>query len=274
MTAYYNEFDPFAAAWLRELIKAGLISNGDVDERSIVDVRPSDLSGYTQCHFFAGIGVWSHALRQAGWPDDKPVWTGSCPCQPFSRANTVYGRRGKQDERHLWPYWKALIAERKPPVVFGEQVTDAIAGGWMDEVADDMERLDYAVGAATMPALGIGSPQERMRLWFVCHANDERLQGVGISEAFAGKNGGISAWGEVAGTGNPYRGKRWITKPGLRLLANGSATHVGRVRGYGNAIVGPLATAFIQSACEAIGDLVPANDNHFNRSTSAKASHA
>jgi DNA (cytosine-5)-methyltransferase 1 len=79
MTAYYNEIDPFAAAWLRELIKAKHIAPGDVDERSIEDVVPSELMGYTQCHFFAGIGVWSHALRCAGWTDDRPIWTGSCP---------------------------------------------------------------------------------------------------------------------------------------------------------------------------------------------------
>src|SRR3990167_3813886 len=73
MTAYYNEIDPYAAQWLRNLIKAGHIAPGDVDERSIVDVRADDLRGYTQCHFFAGIGVWSHALRLAGWPDELAV---------------------------------------------------------------------------------------------------------------------------------------------------------------------------------------------------------
>lgn len=79
MTAYYNEVDPYAAEWLRNLILCGLIAPGDVDERSIEDVTPADLRGYTQCHFFAGIGVWSYALRMAQWPDSRPVWTGSCP---------------------------------------------------------------------------------------------------------------------------------------------------------------------------------------------------
>ena len=86
MKAYYNENDPKAATWLRELIRNGYIANGDVDERSIEDILPNDLAGYTQCHFFAGIGGWSYALRLAGWPDDRAVWTGSCPCQPFSTA--------------------------------------------------------------------------------------------------------------------------------------------------------------------------------------------
>ena len=83
---YYNEFDPFAAQWLRNLIKAGLIPAGDVDERSITEVKPADLRGYAQCHFFAGIGGWSLALELAGVPESTRLFTGSCPCQPFSSA--------------------------------------------------------------------------------------------------------------------------------------------------------------------------------------------
>src|SRR5690606_16323109 len=83
---YYNEFDPKAAAWLRELMAAGLIPEGDVDERSIEDVRPDELVGYRHAHFFAGIGGWPYALRLAVWPAGGHVGTGSCPCQPSSRA--------------------------------------------------------------------------------------------------------------------------------------------------------------------------------------------
>src|SRR5690606_12736770 len=111
--------DPYAADWLRNLIREGHIADGEVDTRSIVDVAPSDLVAFAQCHFFAGIGVWSHALRLAGWPDDRPIWTGSCPCQPFSAAGK---RKGTEDERHLWPVFYRLIAECRPPIVLGEQV--------------------------------------------------------------------------------------------------------------------------------------------------------
>ncbi len=167
MTAYYNEFDTYAAQWLRNLIAADLIAPGDVDERSITDVRADELTGYTQCHFFAGIGVWSLALRLSGWPDDRPVWTGSCPCQPFSVAGKG---EGTDDERHLWPAWFDLIRQRKPSVIFGEQVEAAIRHGWLDLVQADLEGSGYACGAVCLPVAGIGGPHIRNRLWFVADA--------------------------------------------------------------------------------------------------------
>ena len=168
MTAYYNEIDPYAAQWLRNLIDAGHIARGDVDERSIVDVRASDLAGYGQCHFFAGIGGWSVALRLAGWPDDRPVWTGSCPCQPFSAAGAG---KAADDERHLWPAWFPLIAQRRPAIVFGEQVEAAIGWGWLDAVFADLEGEGYACGTSVLPACGVGAPHIRQRTWFVADAD-------------------------------------------------------------------------------------------------------
>jgi len=165
--AYYNEIDPFAAAWLRNLIAAGHIAPGDVDERSIEDVRPEDVRGYTQCHWFAGLGGWSYALRLAGWPDDRAIWTGSCPCQPFSSA----GRRGGTDDaRHLWPAWFRLIRECAPVVVFGEQVASKDGLAWFDAVHADLEGAGYAVGAVDCCAAGVGAPHIRQRLWFVADA--------------------------------------------------------------------------------------------------------
>lgn len=164
MSAYYNEFDPYAAQWLRNLISAGHIALGEVDERSIVDVRADELRGFVQCHFFAGIGGWSLAARMAGWPDTRPLWTGSCPCQPFSVAGK---QEGQADERHLWPVFFELIGANRPDVVMGEQVAAAIGKDWLDGVHFDLESIGYACGATVVPACAVDAPHRRDRLWFV-----------------------------------------------------------------------------------------------------------
>ena len=201
MATYYNEIDPQAAQWLRNLIAAGHLPDGDVDTRSVEDVHPHEIRGYTQAHFFAGIGGWPLALRLAGWPDDRPVWTGSCPCQPFSAAGA---RAGFDDERHLWPAWYWLIEQCRPPVVFGEQVASKAADDWLDLVQADMEALDYALGAIPFPAASVGAPHIRDRLYWVANALGHRLQ-EGLSrradserETVDGSSGRGSATGGLA----------------------------------------------------------------------------
>ena len=169
---YYNEFDPYAAQWLRNLMAAGRIPEGCVDTRSIVDVQPEDLAVFTQCHFFAGIAGWPLALALAGWPADRPVWTGSCPCQPFSVAGK---RKGNSDERHLWPYFYKLISERKPDTCFGEQVASKDGREWLSGVRTDLETVGYVVGAADLCAASAGAPHIRQRLYWVADASISRL---------------------------------------------------------------------------------------------------
>lgn len=173
MTAYYNEIDPFAAQWLRNLIDAGHIAPGVVDTRSIEEVTANDLKGFTQCHFFAGIGVWSYALRRAGWPDDRPVWTGSCPCQPFSACGK---KKGKSDKRHLWPAWVSLISQCRPNVIFGEQVASSDGLDWLDDVQNDLEGAAYAFAAFDLCAAGFGAPHIRQRLFWVADANSQFME--------------------------------------------------------------------------------------------------
>jgi len=174
MVAFYNENNPESAAMIRQFMADGLIPHGTVDERSITEIDPDELKRYTQCHFFAGIAGWTFALQLARWPTERPVWTGSCPCQPFSSAGR---QKGKDDDRHLWPVWERLIRECRPSTIFGEQVESAIAHGWLDDVYKGLEPEGYAIGAAVLPACGVGSPHKRNRLWFVAHAQSERPSG-------------------------------------------------------------------------------------------------
>lgn len=183
MTAYYNEIDRDAAHVLRCLISDGLIAPGDVDERSIKDVQPDDLDGYTQCHFFAGAGLWSVAARLAGWPDNRPLWTGSCPCQPFSAAGKG---GGVDDPRHLWPDLFRLTRARRPAVVVGEQVAGAPGYGWFDGVRADLAGEDFTSRVVDIPACSVDAPHVRQRLYWcaVEHSSSHgRVQGVPGAEA-------------------------------------------------------------------------------------------
>lgn len=224
MTAWYNDTDPFSAEWLRQLIKTGHVAPGVVDERDIRNISPHDLKDYTQLHFFAGIGGWSLALRQAGWPDDRPVWTGSCPCQPFSGSGKG---QGFDDDRHLWPAWASLIAALKPAVLFGEQVASPAALNWIDLVSADLENAGYAVGTADLCAAGLSAAHIRQRLWFgavrgLAHADGTLsrcgVQNVGaVSRApkrpSADQSSGSGHAGWMADT-NGTRSQGWARKPG------------------------------------------------------------
>lgn len=188
--AFYNDSDAFVCDWLRNLEGCGHIAPGAVDQRSITELRADDLRGFLQCHFFAGIGGWSYALRLAGWPDDRPVWTGSCPCQPFSGAGA---QRGSDDVRHLWPAWFRLIRQCAPSTIFGEQVARANGYAWIDHVFADLESVGYAVAAADMPSCAIGAPHERQRLWFVAY----RDGATGVTPTRLHEDG--SRWNDAAG---------------------------------------------------------------------------
>jgi DNA (cytosine-5)-methyltransferase 1 len=266
---YYNEYEPFAIEWLKELIKDGLIPAGDVDSRSITEVEPSDLRGYKQCHFFAGIGGWAYAARLAGWADDRPMWTGSPPCQPFSSAGE---KRAGNDERHLWPVWFDIIRECRPSILFGEQVGAAISYGWLDQVQTDLESNDYACGAVVIPASAVGAPHRRERLWFVAQSIDERCQGIsgkrktGIAEFGQGNladsnrsrqhsdDGAIysenrnDTWGRCEAMQCKDGKVRLIpTEPEVFPVADGVPNRVGTLRGAGNAIVPQVAAEIIKA---------------------------
>lgn len=280
---YYNEFEPYAAQWLRNLIAAGKIPAGTVDERDIRLVQPADLKGFAQCHFFAGIAGWPLALRLAGWDESRPVWTGSCPCQPFSVAGK---KKGESDARHLWPAFHNLIKKCRPPVVFGEQVASKDGRLWLSGVRSDLEKVGYGVGASDLCAASVSAPHVRQRLYWVADSaergwEEERshprrgYEGSGQEGRSAGSpqrstpaqlvnsDGYHEQWwsgpvqvgrngceAQITRSGRKYRAQ-WRIKPGLSIVAHGVPGRVGQLCAYGNAIVPQVGAEFILSYLEA-----------------------
>lgn len=237
--AFYNEIDPAAAHVLRALIADGVIAPGVVDTRSIKDLKPDDLDGYTQAHFFAGGGLWSVAARLAGWPDERPLWTGSCPCQPHSGAASDR-KRGFADERDLWPHWMGLVQECRPDVVAGEQVDDSVA--WIDRMLADMEAAGYAVGTVDLPSCAVDAPVIGMRTFFVaeagCAGRGEPCRTVSVATPpqFDGaqRPSGGARFSDHVTTGE--LGRRRRSEPGVRILADDVPGRVALLRLAGNAI--------------------------------------
>lgn len=115
------------------------------------------------------------------WRTDDVILTGGFPCQPYSSAGK---RKGKEDERHLWPEMLRVIREINPSYIVGENVAGLLSwsGGLVfNEVHSDLEAEGYEVQAVVIPAAAVNAPHGRDRVWFIAHSNSNRTGSSGTS---------------------------------------------------------------------------------------------
>jgi DNA (cytosine-5)-methyltransferase 1 len=171
------------------------------------------------------------------------IISGGFPCQPYSTAGK---RKGKDDERHLWPEMLRAIREVKPSFVVGENVRGLVnwdGGVVFDEVHTDLEAEGFEVAPFLIPACSVGAPHKRDRIWFVAYSKSN-----GLSNALANR--------ELEGRRPRKRNKppTWDTFPSTPLICGGndglsaeldgitlSKWREETVKAYGNAIVPQVA---------------------------------
>jgi DNA (cytosine-5)-methyltransferase 1 len=236
VSAYYNDNDPFIAAWLRRLAERGHIERGSVDGRTIVDVGPDDLAGHLRCHFFAGIAGFDAALRLLGWPRRAEIWTGGPPCQDASIASAIYGARaGLRGERTgLAHVWLDLVAARRPRRLIFENVPGIRP--WTGEITRRLEQLGYRVCKPQRSAESIGAPHARRRMFVAAD-----LDGARFSLAWSPGSPTPASRAWAAPPGDFWR----ETKRGLWRMDDGLPTRVAILRAFGNAVVPDQAAAAI-----------------------------
>jgi DNA (cytosine-5)-methyltransferase 1 len=125
------------------------------------------------------------------------ILTGGFPCQPYSMAGK---RKGKDDERHLWPEMLRCIREVKPRWVVGENVLGLVnwSGGLVfHEVQADLEAEGYEVFPYVLPAAAVNAPHRRDRVWFVANSNNNGLNQCDSGDEIKSSERGFNALGDI-----------------------------------------------------------------------------
>lgn len=112
--------------------------------------------------------IWSDlcTFDAVPWRGRVDIVTAGLPCQPFSAAGQ---RRGLDDERHLWPHARRIIAEVGPRFVFLENVPDVVRAGWLGGVLGDLAEVGFDAEWGLLSAAAVGAPHKRERFWLVAH---------------------------------------------------------------------------------------------------------
>lgn len=188
------------------------------------------------------------------WPSERigcDIITGGFPCQPFSSAGL---KRGKQDDRFLWPAMLAVIERERPAWVVGENVAGIIHMA-LDQVLFDLEAINYTARPLVIPACAVDAPHRRDRVWIVGHSNIARKSNGAIHDETSimqnvGRNS--NGYGEVQNWSFPKQklnaprncqkiSPQWPVEPPVGRVADGIPNRTHRIKGLGNAIVPQVA---------------------------------
>ena len=192
---------------------------------------------------------------------------GGFPCQPFSLAGK---RRGKDDDRYLWPEVVRCLSVIKPTWFLGENVPGLLNLGF-EQVCVDLETLGYETATLCIPACAVDAPHIRKRLWILAHTDSGRFSEQGIRQEQPRRAEAVSA-SEVregcdvaaaAGMRREERNQntrrsrkgtsqtkerprlanssRWPTEPAICRVVDGIPNRSHRLGGLGNAIVPQIA---------------------------------
>lgn len=202
---------------------------------------------------------------------------GGYPCQPFSHAGK---RKGAEDDRHIWPFIRKIVAHIRPSWCLFENVAGHITLG-LDAVLSDLESEGYSAVTLDIPACAVDAPHIRRRVWILAHSErPERRPGEPSGHVANGHSrqreeapGRLGTSGSAGGervladsqvpnadgarfeeqhiaavaTGTGFRSRpldpgwcQWATEPGVGRVAHGIPRRVDRMKGLGNAVVPEL----------------------------------
>jgi len=165
---------------------------------------------------------------------------GGIPCQPFSVAGR---KKGKEDNRHLWPYMFEIIKQKAPTWVIVENVNGFVNVA-LDDVCLDLETEGYATQSFIIPACGIEAPHRRDRVWAIGRnmANPPKLSGdecvdKGNQPCNRKQQGVQTQFGREGSYGTHFQTKQWGLEPTVGRVAHGVPNRVDRLKALGNSIV-------------------------------------
>ena len=148
-----------------------------------------EATGYFKTTLFSEIDPFCQKILKKHWPNfpiipnvkdingkeiETDVLVGGFPCQPFSVAGK---RKGKEDERHLWPEMFRIIKEARPSIVIGENVPGIINTQMaLGQCVSDLESEGYKVQPVVLPACSVNAPHRRYRVFIIAMVDTDNLR--------------------------------------------------------------------------------------------------